>query len=223
MAAAWFAGAARGLARGYAVVIDYGYPAAELYSGHRLGGLLRGYAGHTVTDDPFVRIGNQDLTAHVDFTALEEAGKLAGLSSAGLTTQGAFLSSLGLGDLLLQLTGRPRHHSRRVLRRPGRRHAPDRAGRPRPLPRPPHGPGRPGRPSLEGVEHPALMQCMLGHLVGGRACPWGDSHRPPNSAYLAGRACPIAYKPMRPPLTSRPGLAIPGSNSSYRVMKRSSQ
>ncbi len=106
-AAAWFSGAGRGLARGYAIVIDYGYRATELYSGHRLGGLLRGYAGHTVTDDPFVRIGNQDLTAHVDFTALEETGKAAGFVPAGLTTQGAFLSSLGLGDVLLQLQADP--------------------------------------------------------------------------------------------------------------------
>lgn len=103
----WFAGVGRGLARGYAIVIDYGYPATELYSGHRLGGLLRGYAEHTVTDDPFVRIGNQDLTAHVDFTALEAAGKAVGLVPAGLTTQGAFLSSLGLGDVLLDLQADP--------------------------------------------------------------------------------------------------------------------
>ncbi len=106
-AASWFAGAGRGLDRGYAIVIDYGYPAAELYSAHRLAGLLRGYAEHTVTDDPFVRIGNQDLTAHVDFTALETAGASAGLIPAGLTTQGAFLSSLGLGDVLLRLQADP--------------------------------------------------------------------------------------------------------------------
>jgi SAM-dependent MidA family methyltransferase len=106
-ASAWFAGVGRGLARGYVIVIDYGYPATELYSGHRLGGLLRGYAEHTVTDDPFARIGNQDLTAHVDFTALEAAGIAAGLVPAGLTTQGAFLSSLGLGDVLLGLQADP--------------------------------------------------------------------------------------------------------------------
>lgn len=106
-AADWFAGAGRGIGRGYAVVIDYGYPAAELYAGHRLGGLLRGHAGHTVTDNPLVRIGRQDLTAHVDFTALEAAGRSAGLVPAGLTTQGALLSSLGLGELLVALQTDP--------------------------------------------------------------------------------------------------------------------
>ena len=106
-ARAWFADAARGLGRGYAIVFDYGYPAAELYRDHRLAGTLRAYAGHTVTDDPFRRIGRQDLTAHVDFTALERTGLDAGLVSAGLTTQGAFLASLGLGDFLLALQRDP--------------------------------------------------------------------------------------------------------------------
>jgi SAM-dependent MidA family methyltransferase len=102
-AATWFAAACRGLERGYATVIDYGYAAKELYKAHRLEGTMRGYYGHTVTDDPFVRIGEQDLTAHVDFTALQRAGESEGMALAGLTTQGAFLASLGLGDLLVQL------------------------------------------------------------------------------------------------------------------------
>lgn len=106
-AADWFAGAARGLGRGYAIVVDYGYPAAELYRDHRLEGTLRAYAGHTVTDDPFRRVGRQDLTAHVDFTALERAGIAEGLVPAGLTTQGAFLAGLGLGDFLVALQRDP--------------------------------------------------------------------------------------------------------------------
>jgi SAM-dependent MidA family methyltransferase len=103
----WFAAVGRGLSRGYAIVFDYGYAATELYQGHRLSGLVRGYFEHTVTDDPFVRIGEQDLTAHVDFTALRRAGESVGMTFAGLTTQGAFLASLGLGDFLLQLQSDP--------------------------------------------------------------------------------------------------------------------
>jgi SAM-dependent MidA family methyltransferase len=106
-AARWFAGACACLERGYAIVIDYGYPAMELYQSHRLKGTVRGYYGHTVTDDPFVRVGEQDLTAHVDFTVLQRAGDSAGMTLAGLTTQGAFLASLGLGDLLMQLQQDP--------------------------------------------------------------------------------------------------------------------
>jgi SAM-dependent MidA family methyltransferase len=102
-AAAWFASLARGVRRGYAIVIDYGYPAAELYRGHRLTGTVRAHRRHTVSDDPFAHVGEQDLTAHVDFSALRRAGEGAGLTFAGQTTQGAFLASLELGDLLVAL------------------------------------------------------------------------------------------------------------------------
>jgi SAM-dependent MidA family methyltransferase len=106
-ASRWFDGVLEGLERGYALLIDYGYPASKLYRGHRLDGTLRGYAGHTVTDDPFVRVGRQDLTAHVNFTALRKVGEAAGLIHAGFTTQGAFLSSLGLGDVLIAMQDDP--------------------------------------------------------------------------------------------------------------------
>lgn len=102
-AAVWFREACRDIERGYAFVIDYGYEVSELYRDHRLQGTLRGYREHTATDDPFVRIGEQDLTVHVDFTALRRAGEAAGMTFAGLTTQGAFLASLGLGDHLLAM------------------------------------------------------------------------------------------------------------------------
>ena len=102
-AADWFEAACRSVERGYAIVIDYGYPASELYRDHRLEGTLRAYAGHTVTDEVLTNPGERDLTAHVDLTALERAGIRAGMTPAGLTTQGAFLASLGLGDRLVEL------------------------------------------------------------------------------------------------------------------------
>ena len=106
-AAAWFAGAARGIRRGYALVIDYGYPAPALYSAHRLAGTVRAYRGHTVNADPFAHVGEQDLTAHVDFSTLRRAGESEGLVFAGQTTQGAFLASLEMGDLLVALGQEP--------------------------------------------------------------------------------------------------------------------
>ena len=106
-AGAWFASVARGLGRGYALVIDYGYEAAELYRGHRLEGTLRAYSQHTVSDELFQQPGEQDLTAHVDFTALRGAGETAGLTFAGFTNQGTFLSSLGLGELLVRMQSEP--------------------------------------------------------------------------------------------------------------------
>jgi SAM-dependent MidA family methyltransferase len=106
-AARWMREVAAGLTRGYALIVDYGYPAHELYRDHRLGGLLRGYLAHTVTDDPFVAIGEQDLTAHVDFSALVQAAEQSGMVVAGLTTQGDFLAHLGMGDFLIDLQQQP--------------------------------------------------------------------------------------------------------------------
>ena len=103
----WFEAACRSIDRGYAIAIDYGYPAAELYLTHRLEGTLRAYAGHTVTDEVFADPGQRDLTAHVDLTTLERAGVRAGMVPAGLTTQGAFLASLGLGARLVALRHDP--------------------------------------------------------------------------------------------------------------------
>ena len=97
---AWAADVARWLRRGVAIVIDYGYPAAELYGPRRRAGTLLGYVGHRAVADPYVAVGRQDLTAHVDFTAVERAMAGAGLAPLGLTTQSRFLVALGLEDLL---------------------------------------------------------------------------------------------------------------------------
>jgi SAM-dependent MidA family methyltransferase len=106
-AANWFRQSVEALRRGYSLTIDYGYPAVELYRAHRLEGTVRGYAGHTVTDDPFLRVGRQDLTAHIDFSALIRAGETAGMRLAGLTTQGDFLAALGLGQHLVAMQQEP--------------------------------------------------------------------------------------------------------------------
>jgi SAM-dependent MidA family methyltransferase len=105
--ARWITGIARNLTRGYAIVIDYGYDAPTLYRDHRLEGTVRGYHQHTVTDDPYIRVGEQDLTAHVDFTWLSRAAQAAGMREIGLTTQGEFLTHLGLGDWLMELQQQP--------------------------------------------------------------------------------------------------------------------
>jgi SAM-dependent MidA family methyltransferase len=106
-AEAWFADVARQTERGYVIVIDYGYLAHELYQSHRLRGTLRAYHQHTVTDAPFARIGRQDLTAHVNFSALIAAGEAEGLAVAGFTTQAMVMERLGLGAVLLGLQDDP--------------------------------------------------------------------------------------------------------------------
>jgi SAM-dependent MidA family methyltransferase len=92
----WLDDVAARLARGYVVAIDYGYPAAELYGPRRLAGTLLGYRGHRVEEDPFTEPGLIDLTAHVDFTALQVLGERRGLRSVAFATQSEFLVASGL-------------------------------------------------------------------------------------------------------------------------------
>ena len=101
---AWLATAAAGLARGLLLLIDYGHPAAALYDGRRRpDGTLAAYLRHRVHHDPYRAIGRQDLTAHVDVTAVERAATQAGLDHVATTTQSRFLAGLGAGDLLVEL------------------------------------------------------------------------------------------------------------------------
>jgi SAM-dependent MidA family methyltransferase len=99
---AWLANAVAPLQRGSVLLIDYGYPATELYAPSR-GSTLRAYQRHRVHADPLVAIGRQDLTAHVDLTGVVRAATAAGLDPIGSTTQGQFLADLGAGDLLVAL------------------------------------------------------------------------------------------------------------------------
>jgi len=98
----WLRAAVAPLERGLLLVIDYGAPAAELYAPGR-GSTLRAYHRHRVHAQPLVAIGRQDLTAHVDLTAVELAAGAAGLEPIGRTAQAAFLADLGLGELLVGL------------------------------------------------------------------------------------------------------------------------
>lgn len=105
---AWVAEAAAGLERGVLLLIDYGHPAAELYDPvRRAAGTLMAYLGHRSHDDLYHAIGRQDLTAHVDVTAVERAASAVGLRHLGTTTQGRFLAALGAGDMLVALQSGP--------------------------------------------------------------------------------------------------------------------
>lgn len=101
----WVAEVAAGLRHGYAIVIDYGHRAERLYGRERWAGTLLGYLGHRVVDDPYAHVGRQDLTAHVDLTALERAAAAEGLTVEETTTQAEFLAGLGLGDLVAEGAG----------------------------------------------------------------------------------------------------------------------
>jgi SAM-dependent MidA family methyltransferase len=103
----WIARAAAELDRGMLLLIDYGYPAAELYSAGRAGGTLLAYVRHRAHDDVLRNVGRQDLTAHVDVSAVERAAERAGLQRIGVTTQAEFLVALGIGELLSAIQADP--------------------------------------------------------------------------------------------------------------------
>lgn len=91
---------AESMKRGALIFIDYGFRGAELYHPSRITGTLMCHYRHYAHTDPFLYPGLQDITAHVDFTAVAEAGTAAGLELAGYTTQAQFLLATGLTDLL---------------------------------------------------------------------------------------------------------------------------
>lgn len=101
----WLTQVEKKLARGYVLTIDYGYTAQRYYSPARSEGTLQCYYRHSHHNDPFIHVGEQDITAHVDFTALEKKGDVLGLQKLGFTQQGLFLMALGLGDRLAALSG----------------------------------------------------------------------------------------------------------------------
>jgi len=92
----WIQAVAGGLRRGAMLFVDYGYPRREYYLPARSDGSLRAFRRHHVVADVLAYPGLQDITASVDFTALAEAGILAGLELAGYCTQASFLIGNGL-------------------------------------------------------------------------------------------------------------------------------
>ncbi|MCP2729589.1 class I SAM-dependent methyltransferase, partial [Limnofasciculus baicalensis] len=100
----WLNTVASKLKRGFLLTIDYGYPAQRYYLPARNQGTLQCYYRHQHHNNPYIYIGEQDITAHVNFTALERQGELCGLRQVGFTKQGLFLMALGLGDRISALS-----------------------------------------------------------------------------------------------------------------------
>jgi SAM-dependent MidA family methyltransferase len=92
----WVDRMARVVGNGYWIVIDYGEIAEKLYTPDRRRGTLRGFRGHQLAEDPLADVGEQDLTAHVNFTALRMRSLELGLRAAPLRTQTEFLLALGI-------------------------------------------------------------------------------------------------------------------------------
>jgi SAM-dependent MidA family methyltransferase len=107
------------LRRGLIVTVDYGHAAADLFAPARKTGTLLAYYRHTVSDSPYVRVGQQDLTSHVDFTSLALAGQDVGLEVTGFTNQLHFLIGLGIESAFAGLDPEsPQSAAMRELLRP---------------------------------------------------------------------------------------------------------
>ena len=118
-ALAWMRQIGTRLRRGLVVTIDYGHAAADLFAPARKTGTLLGYYRHTVSDSSYVHVGQQDLTAHVDFTSLALAGQDVGLKVTGFTNQLHFLIGLGIESAFAGLDPEsPQSAAMRELLRP---------------------------------------------------------------------------------------------------------
>jgi SAM-dependent MidA family methyltransferase len=98
----WVEGLANMLKKGFVLTIDYGYPATELYHESRREGTLTCYHRHKVNSCPYEHIGEQDITSHVNFSALHHWGTKNGLTLNGYTNQAYFLMGLGLSTFARQ-------------------------------------------------------------------------------------------------------------------------
>ena len=99
-AEAWMRSLASCLIKGAAILIDYGFPRHEYYHPQRHRGTLMCHIQHRAHDDPFFAPGLQDITAHLDFTAMAQAACEAGLDLLGYTSQARFLMNAGMADEL---------------------------------------------------------------------------------------------------------------------------
>jgi SAM-dependent MidA family methyltransferase len=99
---AWMRTLAERLEQGAIFVVDYGFPRAEYYHPQRSMGTLMCHTRHRAHGNPFERPGEQDVTAHVDFSALAGAAREGGLEVLGYATQAQFLVNCGITDVLAQ-------------------------------------------------------------------------------------------------------------------------
>jgi SAM-dependent MidA family methyltransferase len=99
----WIEQVARRLDRGVVLTIDYGHTAQDLYGPDRKDGSLLCYFQQSTDEDPFTRVGEQDMTAHVDFSSLAAVGEEQGLHMTGFTNQMSFLMGLGVEEMMAEL------------------------------------------------------------------------------------------------------------------------
>lgn len=99
----WLLQASRLFERGFILIIDYGWPARQYLSPDRNRGTLMCYYRHQALEDPYIHIGRQDITAHVNFSALKRWGEETGFECAGYCEQGTFLVASGIEKVIAGL------------------------------------------------------------------------------------------------------------------------
>ena len=95
-ALSWFETMATVLTTGFILTVDYGYGKEELYSPHRKLGTLLCYYRHQIEDNPYIRLGEQDITSHINFSALMEKGMELGMKTVWFGEQCRFLLAAGM-------------------------------------------------------------------------------------------------------------------------------
>jgi SAM-dependent MidA family methyltransferase len=103
----WIKEISERLEKGFLLTIDYGYPSSDMYDQERNSGTLVCYHRHQVNHCPYDHIGQQDITTHVNFSALRYWGIHYGLQTCGFTNQAHFMRSLGLAAHIRELEARP--------------------------------------------------------------------------------------------------------------------
>ncbi|MEO8046462.1 MAG: SAM-dependent methyltransferase [Nitrospirota bacterium] len=103
LAVDWMEQVARRMGRGLVLTIDYGHTAQDLYGPERKDGTFLCYFRQQANEDPFIHVGEQDMTAHVDFSSLASVGETQGLHVTGFTNQMSFLMGLGAEEMIGRL------------------------------------------------------------------------------------------------------------------------
>ena len=96
----WLSQVSRVLHRGIVITVDYGHTSSDYYASDRINGTFLCYYRHSVSTNPFTRVGEQDMTAHVNFSALAKTGREYGLSPMGFTTLANWLMGLGVEEMV---------------------------------------------------------------------------------------------------------------------------
>mgnify|MGYP001612630235 CR=1 FL=1 len=99
----WLNEANNALREGFILTIDYGYPVWDYYSEDRNRGTLLCYHKHQAAEDPYQNIGEQDITAHVNFSSVKKWGEEFGIKTIGFCQQGTFLMSLGIDEAIAEI------------------------------------------------------------------------------------------------------------------------